>query len=109
MSSIFPTTKTIVHGNATLAYDDVSQGPALFVLASLGRGPADYDHLTELLMAQGMRVLRSHPRLPGQACEVNVFSATQSAAAATALPDCALHAGAARGLLARGAAGDWLL
>lgn len=62
MSTISPTTKTIVHGDATLAYDDVGQGPALFVLPSLGRGPADYDHLTALLVAQGLRVLRPYPR-----------------------------------------------
>jgi pimeloyl-ACP methyl ester carboxylesterase len=40
----------------------VGRGPALFVLASLGRGPAHYDHLTDLLTAQGVRVLRPYPR-----------------------------------------------
>jgi pimeloyl-ACP methyl ester carboxylesterase len=54
--------KTIASGPVTLEYLDAGSGSALFILPSLGRGPADYDHLTDLLVAQGMRVLRPQPR-----------------------------------------------
>lgn len=49
-------------GPLTLEYLDQGKGPALIVLPSLGRGPADYDHLSSLLSARGVRVLRPQPR-----------------------------------------------
>jgi pimeloyl-ACP methyl ester carboxylesterase len=48
--------------NTTIRYHDEGEGPALVVLPSLGRGPADYDHLAALLVAHGVRVMRPFPR-----------------------------------------------
>lgn len=48
--------------SATIAWLDQGEGLPLFILPSLGRGPADYDYLAELLVARGLRVLRPFPR-----------------------------------------------
>ncbi len=47
---------------ATIAWLDEGAGLPLVILPSLGRGPADYDYLTQLLIARGLRVLRPFPR-----------------------------------------------
>jgi len=62
MAIPFARTKTIDSGPVTLEYFDEGRGPALFILPSLGRGPADYDELSRLLVVQGVRVLRPQPR-----------------------------------------------
>lgn len=54
--------KTVVRGPLTIEYIDEGTGPALFILPSLGRGPADYNHVASLLVARGLRVLRPQPR-----------------------------------------------
>ncbi len=60
----FPaTTAKVIHpGPTTLAYFDEGSGPALVLLPSVGRGPADFDQLTRLLAAEGLRIIRPLPR-----------------------------------------------
>jgi pimeloyl-ACP methyl ester carboxylesterase len=53
-------------GSASIAYLDEGEGRPLVILPSLGRGPADYDALTMMLVAQGVRVIRPFPRGIGQ-------------------------------------------
>lgn len=66
MPSYSPNLKTIQRGPSTLAYFDEGSGPTLVMLASVGRGPADFDHLATLLLAEGLRIIRPQPRGIGQ-------------------------------------------
>ena len=61
-SSLIRTTQVAGDKGATIAWLDEGDGLPLVVLPSLGRGPADYDYLAELLVAHGLRVLRPFPR-----------------------------------------------
>lgn len=54
--------KSARHGDATIAYADQGDGPALVLLPSLGRGAGDFDELAQLLAARGLRVIRPQPR-----------------------------------------------
>lgn len=53
---------TAQSGSACIAYLDEGEGRPLVILPSLGRGPADYDELAAMLMAQAVRVIRPFPR-----------------------------------------------
>lgn len=52
----------VKRAEVTIEVLDQGEGPAVFVLPSLGRGAEDYDAFAELLCRRGLRVLRPQPR-----------------------------------------------
>lgn len=58
--------KIITNGAARISYLSDGEGPAVFVLPSLGRGPSDYDVVTRGLVNAGYRVIRPEPRGIGE-------------------------------------------
>lgn len=54
--------RSSARGPVQIAYQLEGDGPQVFILPSLGRGPADYDVLAPLLVRAGFTVVRPWPR-----------------------------------------------
>ncbi|MBH3385678.1 alpha/beta hydrolase [Pseudomonas juntendi] len=54
--------RTIQHADATIAYSVQGQGPLVMILASTGRGSAEFAPLAEQLVRRGYRVVLPEPR-----------------------------------------------
>lgn len=62
MPSMHTTRRSSARGPVEIAYQVEGEGPQVFILPSLGRGPADYDALAPLLVRVGFTVVRPWPR-----------------------------------------------
>lgn len=54
--------RTVCNGEATIGYRAEGEGPAVVIIASTGRGTAEFGPLAGRLAARGHRVLRPDPR-----------------------------------------------
>lgn len=54
--------RIVSHDGSVVEYLDEGEGQCIVLLPSLGRGPADFDGITERLAQRGFRVLRPFPR-----------------------------------------------
>lgn len=54
--------RTVRNGEATIAYTAEGDGPPVVIVASTGRGTAEFGDLAGRLVAHGLRVLRPEPR-----------------------------------------------
>lgn len=61
---------TVKRGDATIEYTDRGSGPAIVMIASLGRSAEDFDDLATRLAADGFRVLCPEPRGIGRSVGV---------------------------------------
>ncbi|CAN7306537.1 alpha/beta hydrolase [Pseudorhodoferax sp. LjRoot39] len=62
MTTVHTTQRHSARGAVQIAYQTEGEGPQVFILPSLGRGPADYDALAPLLAQAGFTVVRPWPR-----------------------------------------------
>lgn len=94
-------------GPARIAYRVEGEGPAVLLLASLGRGAEDFDDIAPRVAAAGFRVVRPEPRgLGGSEGPMTGLTLYDLAAdAAAALVDAA---GAAPAIIAGHAFGNWV-
>ncbi|MDF3883021.1 alpha/beta fold hydrolase [Cupriavidus basilensis] len=58
--------KTVAYGFCSVQYLTQGLGYPIVLLPSLGRGPADFDRLADLLVVAGLKVIRPFPRGMGQ-------------------------------------------
>lgn len=95
------------HGPARIAYRVEGEGPAVLLLASLGRGAEDFDDIAPRIAAAGFRVVRPEPRgiggSAGPMTGLTLYDLAEDAAAA--LVDAA---GEAPAIIAGHAFGNWV-
>jgi pimeloyl-ACP methyl ester carboxylesterase len=54
--------RTVTNGDATIAYSVQGEGPLVVLIASTGRGPAEFEPLADQLVERGYRVALPEPR-----------------------------------------------
>src|SRR4051812_33849253 len=98
--------RVIERGEARIEVLAEGEGPAVLLLASLGRGAEDFDEVAPLVAAAGFRVVRREPRGIGASTGpmegLTLYDLAEDAAAAL------LAMGSAPAIIAGHAFGNWV-